>query len=66
MPDPLVLKNGKAVTNEQTWWKHRRPEIVNYYESEIFGRVPKHTLKVTFEVTSVDTAALDGEAIKKI
>jgi hypothetical protein len=66
LPNPLVLKNGETVTNAKTWWKKRRPEIVNDYESEIFGRVPKHTPRVTFEVTSVDNAALDGAAIKKM
>ena len=66
LPDPLVLKNGKPVTSAAIWWKQRRPEIVNDYESEIFGRVPKRTPKVSFEVTSVDNAALDGAAIKKM
>src|SRR6476620_10809548 len=28
LPDPLALKNGKAVTSAKTWWKQRRPEIV--------------------------------------
>jgi len=65
LPDPLVLKNGKAVTNAQTWWKKRRPEIVTDYETEIFGRVPKTTPKVTFEVNNVDNTALEGKAIKK-
>src|SRR5262245_47336200 len=27
-PDVLTLKNGKKVTNAETWWKQRRPEIV--------------------------------------
>lgn len=66
LPNPLVLKNGKPVTSAAIWWKQRRPEIVNDYESEIFGRVPKKIPKVTFEVTSVENTALDGAAIKKM
>ncbi|HZL09758.1 MAG TPA: hypothetical protein VFC65_07155 [Prolixibacteraceae bacterium] len=65
LPDPLVLKNGKAVINAQIWWKQRRPEIVTDYETEIFGRVPKNTPKVTFDASNVDNTALDGTAIKK-
>jgi len=65
LPDPLILKNGKPVTNAKTWWQQRRPEIVNDYETYVFGRVPKNTPNVTFEVTDVDKKALDGNAIKK-
>src|SRR5438067_1732436 len=28
LPDPLILNNGKKVTNAKTWWTKRRPEIV--------------------------------------
>lgn len=52
LPDPLVLKNGKRVTTPDLWWKERRPEIVEDFDREIYGRVPKVTPKVTWEVTS--------------
>ncbi len=51
LPDPLVLKHGKPVKNARTWWKQRRPEIVEDFDSEIYGRVPKKTPKVKWEVT---------------
>src|SRR5690606_15354587 len=28
LPDPLVLKNGKKVTDAKTWWNVRRAEII--------------------------------------
>ncbi len=65
LPDPLVLKNGKPVTSAKIWWQQRRPEIVNDYETQVFGSVPKNTPKITFEVSDVDNAALDGTTIKK-
>ncbi|WP_315823612.1 hypothetical protein [Paraflavitalea speifideaquila] len=52
LPDPLVLKNGKKVTDAQSWWQQRRPEIVEDFDREIYGRVPAHVPKVTWEVTS--------------
>nr|WP_084406930.1 acetylxylan esterase [Pedobacter panaciterrae] len=64
LPDPLVLKNGKPVNNAQIWWKQRRPEIISDYETSVFGRVPKNTPKVKFEVTDVDKTT-DGSTIKK-
>src|SRR5689334_2325473 len=34
LPEVLVLKNGKKVTNASTWWKQRRPEIVEDFDRE--------------------------------
>ncbi|MBN2593143.1 MAG: hypothetical protein JXA81_06525, partial [Sedimentisphaerales bacterium] len=50
LPDPLVLKNGQKVTTAQMWWNQRRPEIVEDFDGEIYGRVPKDTPKVKWEV----------------
>lgn len=52
LPDPLVLKNGQTVTTAAMWWNRRRPEIVEDFDREIYGRVPKDTPKVNWEVTS--------------
>ena len=51
LPDPLVLKNGETVATPETWWTRRRPEIVEDFDREIYGRVPKETPKVNWEVT---------------
>ncbi len=52
LPDPLKLNNGKKVTTAKVWWDKRRPEIVEMFDREIYGRVPKVTPKVTWEVTA--------------
>jgi len=52
LPDPLTLNNGKKVTTRKVWWKTRRPEIVEDFDREVYGRAPKLTPKVTWEVTS--------------
>lgn len=52
LPDPLVLKNGKKVTTAAMWWDTRRAEIVEDFDREIYGRVPKNTPKVNWEVTA--------------
>ncbi len=51
LPDPLVLKNGRKVTTAEMWWNQRHPEIVEDFDREIYGRVPKDTPKVNWEVT---------------
>lgn len=51
LPDPLVLNDGKPVTSARDWWRHRRPEIVEDFDREVYGRVPKHVPAVTWTVT---------------
>jgi endoglucanase len=52
LPDPLVLKNGKPVRAAKVWWDKRRPEIVENFDREIYGQMPRSTPKVTWEVVS--------------
>jgi hypothetical protein len=61
LPDPLTLKNGKKVTTAEMWWKLRRPEIVEDFEREIYGRVPKNVPKVTWTVVSNVTDGVVGK-----
>jgi len=37
------------------WWDQRRPEIVESFDREILGRLPKNTPAVTWQVTSTAT-----------
>ena len=66
LPDPLVLKNGKKVTSAKMWWDQRRPEIVEDFDREIYGRMPKATPKVKWEVTGTTNEKVgDVAAIAK-
>jgi hypothetical protein len=52
LPDPLILRSGRKVLSAKAWWKDRRPEIVEDFDREIYGRVPAKTPRVKWEVTS--------------
>ncbi len=52
LPDPLTLNNGKKVATAAVWWNERRPEILEDFEREVYGRVPKTVPKVTWKVTA--------------
>jgi len=52
LPEVLTLKNGKKVTTPQMWWNERRPEILEDFDREVLGRVPKNVPKVTWSVTN--------------
>ena len=60
LPDPLVTKNGQKVTTAEQWWKVRRPEIVEDFEREVFGRVPKNVPKVKWTVVTQATDRVVG------
>jgi hypothetical protein len=60
LPDPLTLKNGQKVTSAEMWWKQRRPEIVEDFEREVFGRVPKNVPAVKWSVVSNVAEGLVG------
>src|SRR5215471_5096181 len=57
LPDVLTLKNGTKVTTAEMWWKQRRPEIVEDFEREMYGRIPENVPRVTWAVSSISAAA---------
>lgn len=54
LPDILTLNNGKKVTTAEEWWKQRRPEIIEGFEKEVYGRLPKNIPRVTWTVKVTD------------
>jgi hypothetical protein len=51
LPEVLTLKNGTKVTTP-AMWSQRRAEIVEEFDREVLGRVPKDVPKVTWTVTN--------------
>jgi lysophospholipase L1-like esterase len=51
LPEVLTLKNGRKVTTAEMWRNQRRREIVEDFEREVYGRIPKSVPKVTWTVT---------------
>ena len=58
LPAVLTLKNGKKVTTPAMWWDQRRPEIVEDFDREVYGRVPKNVPKVAWTVTDTVNATV--------
>ncbi len=65
LPDPLVMANGRRVRDAKTWQNQRRPEILELYRTEVFGRSPSQQIKPAVKVNSVDQHALGGKAVRK-
>jgi hypothetical protein len=51
LPDPLVMNDGTKVTTPAQWMK-RRAEIKEFFDREVYGRVPKNMPAVKWEVVS--------------
>ncbi|HYV34808.1 MAG TPA: hypothetical protein VE988_03830 [Gemmataceae bacterium] len=57
MPDLMKFKDGTMVSNANQWPK-RRAEIVEDFEVNVYGRIPKNVPKVTWKVTNT----VEGES----
>jgi hypothetical protein len=66
LPDQLTLKSGEKVTTPEMWWQKRRPEIVEDFDREVYGRMPANVPKVTWKIMStVRTNSGDISVITK-
>jgi hypothetical protein len=54
LPEILTTKNGEKVTTSEMWWNKRRPEIVEDFEREVYGRLPKNIPAVNWKVEITD------------
>jgi hypothetical protein len=66
LPDPLVMQNGTPVRDVAEWRAERRPELLELFSREVYGRTPSdRPVDMHWEVTSIDRAALGGKAVRK-
>jgi hypothetical protein len=63
LPEVLTLKNGKKVTRADVWWKQRRPEIVEEFDREVLGRVPKNVPQVAWRVNRTESFEVGGRPV---
>ena len=65
LPDPLVAGDGSRVSDAQAWRQRRRPEILELFRANVYGRTPERQLPVRSELRSVARDALAGRAVRK-
>jgi hypothetical protein len=63
LPSLLTLANGKRVADAKDWWKKRRPEIVELFDREVYGRVPKRVPGVTWTVSESREDIVGGKPV---
>jgi hypothetical protein len=65
LPDPLKTTDGKRITTSQEWLQHQRGAMLKLFSDNVYGRMPGKPGNIYFKVTSVDSFALRGNAIRK-
>ena len=66
LPELLTSTAGKVITNQRDWLKIRRPELLELFTSQVFGRIPVTSYQKNIRVMKVDPNAMDGLATLKL
>ena len=64
-PDPLLAADGHRISSVKEWTRVQRPAIYGLFEKNVYGRMPTIPVPVSSTVASVDSAAVDGLALRK-
>ena len=65
LPDPLRMEDGRMVRNKKQWINERRPELMEMFRSQMFGREPGAAPDLHFEVLEESPDALGGLATRR-
>ena len=52
IPELMKTNSGKKVKTAKQWYEVRRPEIIEDFEREVYGRLPENIPSVTWTVTA--------------
>ena len=65
LPDPLVCEDGTKVVDAKTWREKRRPELMERFEREVYGKTPIDAPpRMTFVVRDEKKDARGGKATR--
>ncbi len=65
LPDLLVTQSGRKIKKLKQWEKIRRPEILNLFKQEVFGKIPGKLEISDVIVHENGMEALNGLALRK-
>ena len=65
LPDILVAEDGRKIKNIDDWENIRRPEILELFETYVYGKIPNNKVNIRFKVIKENNNALFGNAISK-
>jgi hypothetical protein len=65
LPDIFTSNDGVKITSSDLWNKIRRPEIIELFRKNVYGRVPEPAFKEDIKVVKLDKHAIEGTATQK-
>ncbi|MDX1766633.1 MAG: acetylxylan esterase [Arenibacter troitsensis] len=65
VPDPLLTFSGYTINSVKKWEKVRRPELLRFFENDIYGKIPKNLKIDSYTILEQDDHALNGKAKRK-
>ncbi len=60
LPDPLVMADGTAVTSAQQWFSNRRPQLLDIFAQQVYGRTPEAIVPLRIEQVESSANVLEG------
>jgi hypothetical protein len=63
LPNALRLNDGRLVTTAKQWWDVRRPQIVDAFEQDIYGKMPANLPAVHWSVAAIDKESIGGHPV---
>jgi len=65
VPELMTTFSGEQINNRAEWDMKRRPELLKFFEENVYGKFPGALDQVTFKILEEDKNALDGKAHRK-
>lgn len=65
LPALLTTESGQPVTTVAQWEQQRRPELLELFSSQMYGRTPADQIAVSYEVLTENPRALGGKATSR-
>ena len=65
LPHLLTTFSGKSIGTSKQWEEKRRPELFQFFENQIYGKVPGNLDEYSFKVLEQSDKAYNGKARRK-
>lgn len=65
LPDPLTTFSNNKIRTSASWAEQRRPELIDFFESQVYGKVPGTADAIAFEVVEENNTVLNGLARRR-
>ena len=64
LPDALTMQDGRKVATPEQWYAERRPELLELFETQMYGKAPGRIEGTACKIVE-EGPALDGKALRR-